>query len=104
MYIHKGRNRKNGKGEFVQMKDALAIIRNPVSTEKAVRLMESQNTLVFVVNSKVNKDEIAKAVEFVFRVKVDKVRIVNYENIKKAYVKLSPASNAMDVATELGMI
>ncbi len=86
------------------MIDALTIIRHPVSTEKAVRLMETQNTLIFVVASNVNKNEIAQAVESVFKEKVDKVRIVNYENIKKAYVKLSSASNAMDVATELGMI
>lgn len=80
------------------------MIKNPLPTEKAVRLMESENTMVFIVESEANKKVIAEQVEKMFNVKVDKVRVVNYGSVKKAYVKLKPESNALDIATELGMI
>ena len=80
------------------------IIKHPLPTEKAVRLMESENTMVFVVDSSANKHKIAKEVEKMFKVKVKKVRIANYGGLKKAYVKLKDESNALDIATELGMI
>ncbi len=84
--------------------NAEEIIKNPVSTEKAVRLMESNNTITFIVNEKSNKNQIKKAVEKLFKVNVEKVRIVNEGKKKKAYVVLGKDSNALDVATELGMV
>ena len=39
------------------------IIKYPLSTEKAIRLMESENKLVFVVDDKASKQEIKKAIE-----------------------------------------
>ncbi len=80
------------------------IIKNPVSTEKAVRLMESNNVITFIVDERANKYQIKKAVENLFGVKVKKVRIVNEGKKKKAYVGLSKESNALDVATEFGMV
>ena len=43
------------------MKDPYSIIKNPVSTEKAVRLMESENKLLFAVNKEANKRQIKEA-------------------------------------------
>jgi len=80
------------------------IIKNPVSTEKAVRLMESNNVITFIVDERANKHQIKKAVENLFGVKVKKVRIVNEGKKKKAYVSLRKESNALDVATEFGMV
>ena len=82
----------------------MKILKYPLSTEKAVRLMDSANEIVFAVDPRANKIQIKKEVEKVFKVKVDKVRIANMRNIKKAYVKLSEKDSALDVATELGMI
>ncbi len=82
----------------------MKVILYPLSTEKAVRLMDSSNEIVFAVDPKANKHQIKKAVEELFKVKVDKVRVANSKNIKKAYVKLSEKDSALDVATELGMI
>ena len=87
------------------MKDLYRIIKNPISTEKAVRLMESENKLVFIVDRKSNKNEIKEAIEKLFKVKVLKVNTLHELNgKKKAYVKLSNETPAIDVASELGLM
>ncbi|HLC37809.1 MAG TPA: 50S ribosomal protein L23 [Candidatus Nanoarchaeia archaeon] len=85
--------------------DPYAVIKNPLSTEKAVRLMELENKLLFVVDRKAKKDDIKKAVEQIFKVKVLKVTtLINQKGEKRAYIKLSPETLAIDVATELGLM
>ncbi len=49
------------------------ILIRPILTEKAVRLNEDYNKLVFEVHIKATKPEIKKAVEMLFGVKVKKV-------------------------------
>ena len=49
------------------------IIKNPISTEKAVRLMELDNKLVFMVERKATKKDIKREIEKMFDVKVIKV-------------------------------
>ena len=81
------------------------VIKNPVSTEKAIRLMENENKLLFDVEMSANKTEIKKAVEDMFKVKVNKVNtFITTSGKKRAYVKLSKSNSALDVATNLGMI
>ena len=82
----------------------MKFIIHPISTEKAVRLMDSANEIVFVVDQAANKHQIKEEVEKTFKVKVDGVRVVNIRNSKRAYVKLSRKNSALDVATELGMV
>ena len=87
------------------MKDHYRIIKNPISTEKAVKLMESQNKLIFIVDKKTKKPEIKNAIQSLFKVKVLKVNtLILPTGEKKAYVKLSPENPAIDVATQLGLI
>ena len=50
------------------------IIKYPISTEKAIRIMDSTNTLSFVVANGANKASIRKAVEDMFKVEVKKVQ------------------------------
>ena len=80
------------------------MIKKPMTTEKAIRLIELENVIVFAVDSKDNKETIRKDVEKMFKVKVSKVNIVNRGTKKVAYVKLNKANPAIDVATKLGMI
>lgn len=81
------------------------VIKNPLSTEKAVRLLESENKLLFVVDKKANKADIKDAIQKLFNVKVVSVRTLNdFEGKKRAYVKLSAETPAIDVATELGLM
>ena len=78
------------------------ILKNPIATEKAIRLMELSNELLFKVDSDAKKSEIKKAVEDRFKVKVVKVRTVrDIRGFKKAYVKLSSETPAIDIATKL---
>lgn len=77
----------------------------PLSTEKAVKLMESENKLVFIVDKKSKKLEIKDALEKMFKVKILKVTtLVTPKGKKKAYVKLSHETPAIDIATQLGLI
>ncbi len=81
------------------------IILYPLATEKAIRLLTSENKLVFIVRREANKQEIKKAVEELFGVKVEKVNtLITPKGLKKAYVKLKPEFNAMDVASKLGLM
>ena len=81
------------------------IIKYPLSTEKSIRLMESENKLIFVVNNKATKNEIKKAIEEMFKVEVDKVNtFVNPEGEKRAYIKFSAKNPAIDIATQMGLM
>jgi len=85
--------------------DAYQVVKFPLSTEKAVRLMESENKLLFVVDKKAKKQEIKKAIEEMFKVKVVKVNtFVNNKGQRRAYVKFSPEHPAIDIATQLGLM
>ncbi|MBS3119625.1 50S ribosomal protein L23 [Candidatus Woesearchaeota archaeon] len=85
--------------------DPYNFIKHPVSTEKAIRMMESENKLVFVVDNNADKPDIRKAVESMFGVKVTQVNVYHSPKGKKlAYVKLDASSPALDVATQLGLI
>ncbi len=80
------------------------VIKYPLSTEKSVRLMESENKLVFVVSRDADKPDIKKAIEEMFKVKVIKINTSIEGSRKKAYVKLSPDTPAIDIATQLGLM
>ena len=60
-----------------------AILDVPVITEKGTTIGGSAGGVVFKVDRRVGKTEIKQAVERVFKVKVDKVRTVNYIGKKK---------------------
>ena len=80
------------------------ILERAKTSEKIVRLMEAENTMVFIVDRSVKKDEVKKEIENLFGVKVAKVRTHNFENKKYAYVKLKPEFLAVDLATKLGLM
>ena len=81
------------------------IIKYPLATEKAVRIMEMENKLVFIVDKKSSKPAIRQAIEEMFKVKVKKVNTtILPSGKKKAYVTLAPETPARDVATQLGML
>jgi large subunit ribosomal protein L23 len=76
----------------------------PITTEKAVMMIESQNVLTFSMGMNETRDNIKKEVEEMFGVKVEKVRTLIKNNKKYAYVKLKKEFPAIDVATKLGLI
>lgn len=80
------------------------MILKPVTSEKAVKMIDMDNTLLFEVERKFSRDEIRKEVEKTFNVKVEKVRISIRNNKKFAYVRFAKENPAIDIATKLGMI
>lgn len=84
------------------MKAAQSIILKPIITEKSTTLREAHNVLTFKVANDANRIEIRHAVEVLFNVKVDSVRVLKTTSKikkvgrsigrtaegRKAYVKL----------------
>ncbi|MEM4637604.1 MAG: 50S ribosomal protein L23 [Candidatus Woesearchaeota archaeon] len=83
----------------------MQIVKNPLSTEKSIRLMESQNILIFEVDKHATKDAIKKYIEDFFNVKIVRVNTrIGSDAKKRAYVKFSNETPAIDVATKLGLV
>jgi len=80
------------------------MILKPVTSEKAVKMIDLDNTLLFKVEKRYSRDEIKKEVERTFNVKIKKVRTLIRANQKYAYVKFANENPAIDIATKLGMI
>jgi len=81
------------------------VIRYPLSTEKSLRLMETENKLIFVVANKAHKKTIKQAIEKLFKVRVVQVNtLIDKDGKKRAYVKFHPETPAIDVATGLGLM
>ncbi|MCC6034728.1 MAG: 50S ribosomal protein L23 [Desulfurococcaceae archaeon] len=84
---------------------ALKIIKRPLQSEKALMLIDRQNTLTFIVDIKATKHDVKRAVETLFNVEVEDVRtLITSRGEKKAYVKLKPEFKASEVATKLGLM
>jgi len=76
----------------------------PITTEKAVMLIERENTLTFATEKNVMRDAIKKEIQELFDVKIENVRTLIKDAKKYAYVKLKKEFPAIDVATKLGLI
>ncbi|MBS3142125.1 50S ribosomal protein L23 [Candidatus Woesearchaeota archaeon] len=87
------------------MKEHTTIIKYPLSTEKSLRLMEAENKLIFVVDNKATKQTIKQAIEELFKAKVTRVTTqIDMKGRKRAYVRFSPDTPAIDVATSMGLM
>ena len=84
--------------------EQIQILKYPVSTEKCLKLMEQENKIVFIVDRKARKLDIKKAIEEMFKVKVEKINTLIGREGKKAYIRLTKDFNAVDIATKLGLM
>ncbi len=83
----------------------MSIIRHPSGTEKSIRLMDSENKLVFYVDRKASKQDIKKSLEETYGIKITKINTaITSKGKKKAYVRLADEHPAIDLATKLGMM
>ena len=81
------------------------IIQYPLMTERSVNMIENENKLVFIVDRRANKHEIARAVRELYGVEADSVRtLISPKGLKKAFVKLKEEYDASDVAIRLGIL
>ncbi|ELW63772.1 60S ribosomal protein L23a [Tupaia chinensis] len=84
--------------------DHYAIIKFPLTTESAMKKIED-NTVVFIVDVKANKHQIKQAVNKLCNINVAKVNTrIRPDREKKAYVRLAPDYDALDVANKIGII
>ena len=88
--------------------NANQIIRRPLVTEKSTILREEENVLSFEVAGSANKIQVKQAVEELFKVKVEEVRLFNVRgkikrmgrfagkrrDWRKAYVRLKEGEKA----------
>merc|ERR1712018_356375 len=85
--------------------DAYNIIKHPLTTESAMKKIEDNNTLVFITNMKANKHQIKSAVKKLYDINVAKANtLIRPDGQKKAYVRLAPDYDALDVANKIGII
>lgn len=93
-----------GKAFAMDLED-FGYIQYPLMTEKAITLIEKENKLSFIATEKATKTDIKKLVEKVYKVKVDKVNVVNdMKGRKKVTVKLNKKFKAEELAAKLGVI
>jgi large subunit ribosomal protein L23 len=92
------------------MNSIFEVIRRPLVTEKTTLQKESIRTIAFEVHRDATKQEIKKAVEKIFSVKVDDVRLANLPgklrrqgrhqghrpDWKKAYVRLKEGEKMIE--------
>lgn len=85
--------------------DPYEVVLYPIMTEVTSRILETENKLVFVVNSAATKADIKRAIEELYEVLVEKVNVaITPKGEKKAFVRLHPDYKAVDVAIKLGIL
>ncbi|URE05191.1 60S ribosomal protein L23A [Musa troglodytarum] len=85
--------------------DQYQILKYPLTTESAMKKIEDNNTLVFIVDIRADKKKIKAAVKKMYDIQSKKVNtLIRPDGTKKAYVRLTPDYDALDVANKIGII
>ncbi|KAL1541265.1 60S ribosomal protein L23A [Salvia divinorum] len=85
--------------------DHYQILKYPLTTESAMKKIEDNNTLVFIVDIRADKKKIKAAVKQMYDIQTKKVNtLIRPDGTKKAYVRLTPDYDALDVANKIGII
>ncbi len=83
----------------------MSILIHPLATEKSVGIVDRNNTITYMVDSRASKTEIKKEYEKAFNVKIKSINTINMpKNTKKAFIKLAKGYNASDVAVKLKLV
>jgi large subunit ribosomal protein L23 len=83
--------------------DPYDLIFHPFVTEKTMNIMEKFNALEFVVRRNSNKNQIKKAIEKMFEVKVQSVNTKISMDGKHAIVTFKPEFKAEDIGMRIGI-
>merc|ERR1719253_956277 len=85
--------------------DKYDIVKYPLCTESAMKQIEDNNTLTFIVDVRSNKRNIAQAIKTLYEIDITKVNpLIRPDGLKKAYVRLTPDHEALEVANRIGII
>lgn len=70
-----------------------------------MKKIEDNNTLVFLCDTKASRTKVRLAVKKLYEIDVAKVNtMIRPDGLKKAFVKLAPDYDALDVANKIGII
>ncbi|CAM6123747.1 unnamed protein product [Calypogeia fissa] len=76
-----------------------------VHIESAMKKIEDNNTLVFIVDVRADKKKIKDAVKKMYDIHTKNVNtLIRPNGLKKAYVRLTADYDALDVANKIGII
>ncbi|CAM6128363.1 unnamed protein product [Calypogeia fissa] len=76
-----------------------------LDTESAMKKIEDNNTLVFIMDVKADKKKIKEAVKKMYDIHTNKVNtLIRPDGLKKAYVRLTADYDALDVANKISII
>ena len=85
--------------------DPYRIIKFPLTTETAMKKIEENNTLVFIVDILANKYQIKSAVRKLYDIKPVKVNtLIRPDGQKKAFIRLGKDVEALDIANKIGIL
>ena len=79
------------------------VILYPYVTEKTMNLMENLNRLEFIVKRSSSKQDIKKAFENLFEVKVEKINTRILKDGKHAIITLTSEYSAEDIGMRIGI-
>jgi len=82
------------------------VIVHPLNTESAMKKIEEDNTLVFIVDVKANKAQIKQALKKLYDVDTVKINtLIRPDGSKKAFARLTKDVDALDIAaTKLSIV
>ncbi|SOV09492.1 probable RPL25 - ribosomal protein L23a.e [Ustilago sp. UG-2017a] len=85
--------------------DAFRTILYPLNTESAMKKIEENNTIVFIVDRAANKRQIEGALKKLYDVSAAKINtLIRPDGKKKAFVRLTPDQDALDVSNRIGFL
>merc|ERR1712188_25621 len=85
--------------------DRYQILKYPLTTESAMKKIEENNTLVFIVDVRASKGQIKEAIKRMYDIDTQKINsLIRPDGQKKAYVRLTQDYDALDVANKIGII
>lgn len=101
------RNRKFKKKliDRINSNSYIKLFKHPITTESSMKKIQSSNTIILVFDSKAHKKNIKFLMEKIYKTKVIKINtLITPKGLKKAFIKLSPDQDALDVANKIGFI
>jgi len=86
--------------------DEHRVIIHPLNTESAMKKIEENNTLVFIVDIKANKRQIKEALKKLYDIDTIKINtLIRPDGSKKAFARLTADVDALDIAaTKLAIV
>ena len=101
------RNQKFQKKLIAEINSSnyIKLFKHPITTESSMKKIQSSNTIILVFDSKAHKKNIKFLMEKIYKTKVIKINtLITPKGLKKAFIKLSPDQDALDVANKIGFI